>query len=161
MDQWYSFFFKIGPVEWARVSGNCSMSEQSPINIVTRNRIFDKQLLPFELTGSQNVFNGSLENNGHTGTSFMDRKWLFIDGFIWIYLEISLFCALVQLNLPDNITLKGGNLPTTYKALQLHLHWGKDGGPGSEHTIDGERFPMEVCNTWERVMNNSMSFTLV
>lgn len=31
-----------------------------------------------------------------------------------------------------------------YKTLQLHLHWGRDGGLGSEHTIDGERFPMEV-----------------
>lgn len=35
-------------------------------------------------------------------------------------------------------------MPASYKALQLHLHWGKDGGPGSEHTIDGERFPMEM-----------------
>lgn len=40
--------------------------------------------------------------------------------------------------------IKGGNLPGTYKALQLHFHWGGDGGPGSEHTVDGERYPMEV-----------------
>uniref|UniRef100_A0A8C4ZHC3 Carbonic anhydrase n=1 Tax=Gadus morhua TaxID=8049 RepID=A0A8C4ZHC3_GADMO len=29
-------------------------------------------------------------------------------------------------------------------AVQFHLHWGKDGGPGSEHTIDGEQYPMEL-----------------
>lgn len=51
---------------------------------------------------------------------------------------------LVQLDLPQTIKIEGGNLSTSYKALQLHLHWGKDGGPGSEHTIDGEQFPMEV-----------------
>lgn len=48
------------------------------------------------------------------------------------------------MNVPDSIKISGGNLPTTYKALQLHFHWGKDGGPGSEHTIDGEQFPLEV-----------------
>lgn len=41
-------------------------------------------------------------------------------------------------------TISGGGLPTSYKAVQFHLHWGTNGGPGSEHTIDGEQFPMEV-----------------
>lgn len=54
------------------------------------------------------------------------------------------YTLLVQLDLPATMRIKGGNLPTTYKALQVHLHWGKNGGPGSEHTIDGEQFPMEV-----------------
>lgn len=31
-----------------------------------------------------------------------------------------------------------------YRALQLHLHWGAAGRPGSEHTVDGHRFPAEV-----------------
>lgn len=54
------------------------------------------------------------------------------------------YTLLVQLDLPATMRIKGGNLPTTYKALQVHLHWGKNGRPGSEHTIDGEQFPMEV-----------------
>uniref|UniRef100_A0A3B4DNP9 Carbonic anhydrase n=1 Tax=Pygocentrus nattereri TaxID=42514 RepID=A0A3B4DNP9_PYGNA len=37
-----------------------------------------------------------------------------------------------------------GDLKATYKAVELHFHWGKDGGPGSEHTIDGEQYPMEM-----------------
>lgn len=40
--------------------------------------------------------------------------------------------------------IHGGGLPSVYKALQFHLHWGEDAGPGSEHTVDGERYPMEV-----------------
>uniref|UniRef100_A0A8C5B9I0 Carbonic anhydrase n=1 Tax=Gadus morhua TaxID=8049 RepID=A0A8C5B9I0_GADMO len=43
-----------------------------------------------------------------------------------------------------SVRLTGGALPGNYRALQFHLHWGADGGPGSEHTIDGERFPMEL-----------------
>ena len=31
-----------------------------------------------------------------------------------------------------------------YRALQLHLHWGAAGRPGSEHTVNGHRFPAEV-----------------
>ncbi|KAL2094601.1 hypothetical protein ACEWY4_009320 [Coilia grayii] len=46
--------------------------------------------------------------------------------------------------LPSLVKLHGGGLPGTYKALQFHLHWGVDAGPGSEHTVDGERYPMEL-----------------
>ncbi|GLD47110.1 carbonic anhydrase 4-like protein [Lates japonicus] len=45
---------------------------------------------------------------------------------------------------PHLSTISGGGLPSTYKAVQFHLHWGKNGGPGSEHTIDGEQYPMEI-----------------
>lgn len=68
-------------------------------------------------------------------------------GFIFYFLFFSYFSSfVVQLDLPSSIWINEGNLPTIYKAVQLHLHWGKNGGPGSEHTIDGEQFPMEVKN---------------
>uniref|UniRef100_A0A671TG77 Carbonic anhydrase n=1 Tax=Sparus aurata TaxID=8175 RepID=A0A671TG77_SPAAU len=41
--------------------------------------------------------------------------------------------------------------------LQLHLHWGRDGGLGSEHTIDGERFPMEIHIVHIKEEYNSLS----
>uniref|UniRef100_A0A8C6S9P5 Carbonic anhydrase n=1 Tax=Neogobius melanostomus TaxID=47308 RepID=A0A8C6S9P5_9GOBI len=47
-------------------------------------------------------------------------------------------------SVPHLSTVSGGGLPTTYKAVQFHLHWGNNGGPGSEHTIDGEQYPMEL-----------------
>lgn len=50
--------------------------------------------------------------------------------------------------------LMGGNLAVPYKAYQLHLHWGQDAGPGSEHTVDGEQFPMEVRNMEMEVRQN-------
>lgn len=40
--------------------------------------------------------------------------------------------------------LFGGNLPDEYIFLQFHFHWGGTDARGSEHTIDGQRFPLEV-----------------
>ncbi|KAM7399113.1 hypothetical protein PAMP_018405 [Pampus punctatissimus] len=105
-----------GPDKWGGISQSCSGRAQSPVNIVTRRMLLDERLTPFNFIGYQDTFHGRLINNGHT----------------------------VQLDLPSSIQINGGNLATTYKAAQLHLHWGKDGGPGSEHTIDGEQFPMEM-----------------
>ena len=45
-----------------------------------------------------------------------------------------------------NSTVTGGGLPdNTYESLQFHLHWGNGTtAGGSEHTVDGKRYPMEV-----------------
>uniref|UniRef100_A0A3P9NNU8 Carbonic anhydrase n=1 Tax=Poecilia reticulata TaxID=8081 RepID=A0A3P9NNU8_POERE len=88
----------------------------SPINIVTRKTVKDERLTPIEFKNYQQTFKNSLTNNGHS----------------------------VKVNIPITSTISGGDLSTTYKAVQFHLHWGKDGGPGSEHTIDGEQYPMEL-----------------
>lgn len=105
-----------GPEEWGNVSKSCNGEYQSPVNIVTKRVLQYRHAVPFEFTGYQETFNNVLKNNGHT----------------------------VELDIPPGRIIKGGDLPGSYKALQLHLHWGKDGGPGSEHTIDGETFPMEM-----------------
>lgn len=47
--------------------------------------------------------------------------------------------------------LRGGGLPTTYKAVQFHLHWGEEQEPGSEHSVDGERYPMEVWMPYHNI----------
>ena len=41
-------------------------------------------------------------------------------------------------------SVSGGSLPTTYYATQFHFHWGSDDSKGSEHTVDGKSYPMEV-----------------
>ena len=37
-----------------------------------------------------------------------------------------------------------GGLPSTYHAAQLNFHRGSDESKGSEHTVDGKPYPMEV-----------------
>ncbi|XP_067295794.1 carbonic anhydrase 4a [Pseudorasbora parva] len=105
-----------GPDRWSDVNADCGKNRQSPINIVTKKTKLDERLTPFKFSGYQEVFDSTMKNNGHT----------------------------VQVSIPIKATVSGGNLEDTYKAVQFHLHWGVNGGPGSEHTIDGEQYPMEL-----------------
>lgn len=55
----------------------------------------------------------------------------------------------MQLTLPPGLEMALGP-GREYRALQLHLHWGAAGRLGSEHTVDGHRFPAEVSAKRER-----------
>ncbi|XP_063060186.1 carbonic anhydrase 4a [Engraulis encrasicolus] len=105
-----------GPENWSEASTDCGGNQQSPINIVTRKTLPDERLTPFKFTGYEHGFRAQLTNNGHS----------------------------VKVNVKPDASVSGGNLDGGYKAVQFHLHWGTDGGPGSEHTIDGEQYPMEL-----------------
>lgn len=50
----------------------------------------------------------------------------------------------VKMMLADGSFIAGGDLPTQYQAVQLHLHWSQEFDRGSEHSIDGKHFAMEV-----------------
>lgn len=45
---------------------------------------------------------------------------------------------------PDESSLTGGPLGNEYKLVQMHAHWGKVEGRGSEHTINGKMFDGEL-----------------
>ena len=44
----------------------------------------------------------------------------------------------------QKFTISGGPLDGEYQFAQLHFHWGSDNGKGSEHTVDGSSFPLEM-----------------
>lgn len=45
----------------------------------------------------------------------------------------------------NEVEVSGGGLNGTYSSIQFHFHWGDtEHHPGSEHEIDGQRYPMEV-----------------
>lgn len=47
--------------------------------------------------------------------------------------------------------VQGGDLPGLFISTQIHFHWGKGSAmPGSEHAVDGKRYPMEVGKTHRR-----------
>ncbi|XP_078081093.1 carbonic anhydrase 4-like isoform X2 [Mustelus asterias] len=108
-----------GPSTWKVTHAKCGMKKQSPINIVTKKAKLDKSLSPIKFEGYDDADtnkNWIIRNNGHS----------------------------VQVALSGDINIKGGDLPGTYKAIQFHYHWGTASDPGSEHTIDGEQYPMEL-----------------
>lgn len=108
------------PTHWTDIPGAfCGGNKQSPVDIVTSKVVRDSNLHNFTFVNfsNQHVIE-SIENNGHT----------------------------VKLMLENNaVKVSGGGLNGTYVALQFHFHWGSsDHHPGSEHTVDGHRYPMEM-----------------
>ncbi|XP_075596774.1 carbonic anhydrase 9 isoform X2 [Balearica regulorum gibbericeps] len=103
--------------QWGVDYPDCAGTVQSPINIDTTKTIFSPQLRPIQLSGYSLPANEKLKlrNNGHT----------------------------VLLELPESLAITGG-YAQQYRAVQLHLHWGSPSGPGSEHTVNGRRFAVEI-----------------
>lgn len=45
----------------------------------------------------------------------------------------------------NEVEVSGGGLNGTYSTIQFHFHWGDtQHHPGSEHMVNGHRYPMEV-----------------
>nr|XP_528593.4 carbonic anhydrase 9 isoform X4 [Pan troglodytes] len=106
-----------GDPPWPQVSPACAGRFQSPVDIRPQLAAFCPALRPLELLGFQlpPLPELRLRNNGHS----------------------------VQLTLPPGLEMALGP-GREYRALQLHLHWGAAGRPGSEHTVEGHRFPAEI-----------------
>ncbi|XP_037019649.2 carbonic anhydrase 4 isoform X2 [Artibeus jamaicensis] len=96
--------------------GDCQRTRQSPINIVTTKAQVNKALGPFSFSGYDKKQKWTVQNSGHS----------------------------VMVLLGNEATITGGGLPTRYRAKQLHLHWSRALNAGSEHSLDGERFAMEM-----------------
>ncbi|OQV12524.1 putative Carbonic anhydrase 2 [Hypsibius exemplaris] len=41
-------------------------------------------------------------------------------------------------------TVRGGGLLDSYALTQFHFHWGSDDSRGSEHVVEGKRYPLEL-----------------
>uniref|UniRef100_A0A3B5KVP9 Carbonic anhydrase n=1 Tax=Xiphophorus couchianus TaxID=32473 RepID=A0A3B5KVP9_9TELE len=108
-----------GDSTWPTIAPlHCNGTRQSPINIVSANATEDKNLTEFTFKGYDNKSAlATIENTGDT----------------------------VKVTFNTGIKISGGGLSESYESLQAHLHWGKGTAePGSEHTVDGKRFPMEL-----------------
>ncbi|XP_039610946.1 carbonic anhydrase 4-like [Polypterus senegalus] len=105
-----------GPGKWSLVNSVCDGKKQSPVNIVTHKTVYNPGLKPFIFEGYDHTLDLLLQNTGYS----------------------------VQINLPSTLKIKGSDFSATYKAVQLHLHWGSEKESGSEHLLDGERYPMEL-----------------
>ncbi|XP_072108501.1 carbonic anhydrase 14 isoform X1 [Mobula birostris] len=103
--------------DWKKDYHYCDGKSQSPINIETSKAMFNKNLPKIRLEGYDlpETTSLNLTNNGHT----------------------------VKLSLPNSMAISSG-LSQIYLAAQLHFHWGSEGSPGSEHTVDGTQYAAEM-----------------
>uniref|UniRef100_A0A3B3VYS8 Carbonic anhydrase n=1 Tax=Poecilia latipinna TaxID=48699 RepID=A0A3B3VYS8_9TELE len=108
-----------GDSTWPTIAAlYCNGTRQSPINIVSASATEDGNLTEFTFVGynSKSALD-IIENTGDT----------------------------VKVTLNTGVKISGGGLSESYDSLQFHLHWGNGTAePGSEHTVDGKRFPMEL-----------------
>ncbi|XP_043110256.1 uncharacterized protein LOC122355757 [Puntigrus tetrazona] len=120
-------------VAWPIIAAkNCNGTQQSPINIVTANIKANANLTSLKFTGyNDKAALTGIKNTGTTIEVALDYKKMHVEG---------------------------GDLPGMFSSTQFHLHWGSGSStPGSEHSVDGKRFPMElhIVNMAER--NGSVS----
>ncbi|KAM6963488.1 carbonic anhydrase 4-like [Tautogolabrus adspersus] len=105
----------------------CNGTRQSPIDITTSNAKENSNLTAFTFVNFDSpTAMSEIENTGKT----------------------------IKVLLNSGLTVSGGDLSQTYQSLQFHLHWGNGTSvPGSEHTVDGKRYPMEL-----HIVNIAASF---
>ncbi|RVE72696.1 hypothetical protein OJAV_G00043530 [Oryzias javanicus] len=109
-----------GPDEgWVSAFPECREKNQSPINIVDKDAKVSTEYQELILEGfdTKSSNKTTMKNTGKT----------------------------VAITLKDEYFVQGGGLPGRFKAEKLEFHWGPvNGSDGSEHSVDGRRFPVEM-----------------
>lgn len=117
--EWH-YFGDHGTSHWYEDYPICSQDRQSPIDFPqVEDMHYDSQLVPFRFTGFDDVssYGLTLVNNGHTAVIKVTSGELFVEG---------------------------GGLPGRFRTAQFHFHWGRSDSGGSEHTLNGRRYPLEL-----------------
>lgn len=108
-----------GPDTWHNFHADCGLTEQSPIDIVTSQLEVDSTMKNMKFVGYNNKsLEWSVTKNSHNV------------GFSLINGEAPYF---TETDTSDQFALLGG-----------HFHWGYNNEQGSEHTVNGQKFPLEM-----------------
>ncbi|NXC50941.1 PTPRG phosphatase, partial [Penelope pileata] len=116
---WYFLTGTYGPEHWVTSSEKCGGSHQSPIDIVDHQARVGDEYQELQLDGFDNESSNKtwMKNTGKT----------------------------VAILLKDDYFVSGAGLPGRFKAEKVEFHWGQsNGSAGSEHSINGKRFPVEM-----------------
>ncbi|UJR35155.1 hypothetical protein I4U23_027924 [Adineta vaga] len=122
-----------GPDTWPHRYESCEGEAQSPINIRTSHVKYDSRLTtPLVFSGYASNTSSIVWNFTHNGHTIVAHP-----------------PPLARLS------MSGGGLPSDYYLVQFHLHWGYNAFQGSEHTIDGQKFPIEIHFVHRAAFTNS------
>ncbi|XP_062326042.1 receptor-type tyrosine-protein phosphatase gamma isoform X2 [Osmerus eperlanus] len=119
-ESYWAYSGTYGPEEgWASAYPECRERNQSPINIADQDTKVSTEYQELTLDGFENESSNktSMKNTGKT----------------------------VAIMLKDDYFVRGAGLPGRFKAEKVEFHWGQNNGSeGSEHSISGRRFPVEM-----------------
>jgi carbonic anhydrase len=109
----------LGPDTWPYlVEKDCGGLSQSPIDIDEIETTYRSTLKPFEFINYNQNIMWNLKNDGK--------------GIVLSPLT------------NDTLRIDGSDFAEAFRLLQFHFHWGENDFQGSEHTINGRKFPLEV-----------------
>uniref|UniRef100_A0A8C4W4U9 Receptor-type tyrosine-protein phosphatase gamma n=1 Tax=Gopherus evgoodei TaxID=1825980 RepID=A0A8C4W4U9_9SAUR len=118
-DSYWAYSGTYGPEHWVTSSVDCGGTHQSPIDIVDHQARVGDEYQELQLDG----FNSESSN----------KTWMKNTG------------KTVAILLKDDYFISGAGLPGRFKAEKVEFHWGQsNGSAGSEHSINGKRFPVEM-----------------
>uniref|UniRef100_A0AAQ6A3C2 protein-tyrosine-phosphatase n=1 Tax=Amphiprion ocellaris TaxID=80972 RepID=A0AAQ6A3C2_AMPOC len=84
--------------------------------------------------------------NSHTADPSLCRLCSLISNLLFAaFAQVCLIFLLFAVLLKDDYFVRGAGLPGRFKAEKMEFHWGQTNGTaGSEHSINGRRFPVEM-----------------
>uniref|UniRef100_A0A1A8DKG1 Receptor-type tyrosine-protein phosphatase gamma n=1 Tax=Nothobranchius kadleci TaxID=1051664 RepID=A0A1A8DKG1_NOTKA len=118
-DPYWSYSGSHGPRGWATLYPECAAKNQSPVDIVDDQALVSEeyQELVLDKFNVESSNQTTMKNTGKT----------------------------VAVLLKDDYFVRGAGLPGRFKAEKMEFHWGQsNGSAGSEHSINGRRFPVEM-----------------
>ncbi|XP_014897980.1 receptor-type tyrosine-protein phosphatase gamma [Poecilia latipinna] len=118
-DPYWSYSGSHGPRGWAASYPECAAKDQSPVDIIDEQALVldEYQMLELDKFNIESSNQTTMKNTGKT----------------------------VAVLLKDDYFVRGAGLPGRFKAEKMEFHWGQsNGSAGSEHSINGRRFPVEM-----------------
>ncbi|KAM6979762.1 receptor-type tyrosine-protein phosphatase gamma [Aplochiton taeniatus] len=118
-DAYWAYSGSHGPRGWASSYPECGERNQSPVDIHDEDaRVSQEcQELTLDRFSAESSNKTTMKNTGKT----------------------------VAVLLKDDYYVRGAGLPGRFKAEKMEFHWGQsNGSAGSEHSIQGRRFPVEM-----------------
>ncbi|XP_068171051.1 receptor-type tyrosine-protein phosphatase gamma [Antennarius striatus] len=118
-EPYWSYSGSHGPQGWAISYPECAAKNQSPVDISDEQALVseDFQELVLEKFNTVSSNQTTMKNTGKT----------------------------VAVLLKNDYFVSGAGLPGRFKAEKMEFHWGQsNGSAGSEHSINGRRFPVEM-----------------
>uniref|UniRef100_A0A673GJ20 protein-tyrosine-phosphatase n=1 Tax=Sinocyclocheilus rhinocerous TaxID=307959 RepID=A0A673GJ20_9TELE len=115
----FSFTGTFGPRRWASAYPECGERNQSPVDIPDLDTQVSQECQELTLDGFETKSSNrtTMKNTGKT----------------------------VSIVLKNDYFVRGAGLPGRFKAEKVEFHWGStSGSAGSEHSINGKKFPVEM-----------------